>query len=90
MTTLDKELYRDAYRRHREWNEAELKARIRGADTLSPQQAWQQYLALWEFCMTLAPEASDLQRTRRLAEWDLYYTRIQKLEEWRRQRGSTT
>jgi len=90
MITLDKELYRYAHQLHQQWNEAELKARIQNAASRPPQEAWQQYMALWEFCMRLAPQPSRRQRVKRLMEWNRYYARIQKLEEWRQHNGTTT
>lgn len=37
--TLDKQLYQQAYRTYREWNEAEAVARARDAGQLTPSEA---------------------------------------------------
>ena len=87
---LDKELYRKAYERYRQWNEAELADRARNAGRLSPAEAWRQYVALVEFCWKLCPRQSESQRERKLADLAQYYERIRKLESWRRRRGKTT
>ena len=84
---LDKELYRRAYESYRQWNEDVLVERARNAGKRPPVETWRQYVALWEFCMNILPPQSDLQRKQRLEDWDRYYARVQKLEEWRRGRG---
>lgn len=89
MIKLDKELYRHAYQLYRQWNEAELMERVKNAGNRPPQQAWQEYIALWEFCLRLASEPGYQQRRKRLQEWDEYYARIHKLEAWRHNRGKT-
>lgn len=84
---IDKELYRQAYEHYRQWNEAELVDRARNAGRLSPQELWQQYVDLWEFCVNLAPEPSLLQQRLRHQELEDYYAKIQKFEAWRRSRA---
>jgi len=84
---IDKELYRQAFEYYRQWNEAELLDRVRDAGKLSPQELWQQYVDLWEFCMNLAPEPTPLQQKLRHQELEDYYAKIQKFEAWRRDRA---
>ncbi len=84
---IDKELYRQAFEYYRQWNEAELIERARNAGKLSPQELWQQYVDLWEFCVNLAPEPSSLQQKLRHQELEDYYDKIQKFEAWRRDRA---
>lgn len=86
---IDKTLYRAAYEQYRQWNEAEELERARNAGQLSPAEAWRRYVALVEFCWRLATEQSEQQRSQRLADWDRYYERVQRLETWRRARGQT-
>jgi hypothetical protein len=88
--TLDKELYRYVYDLHRQWNEAELRERIRTAGQRPPEEGWRHYVALWEFAMKLASQSSPRLQEQRLAEWEQYYARIQQFEEWRRKVGKTT
>jgi len=88
--TLDKELYRQAYERYRQWNEAEMIERARNAGKLMPAEAWRQYVALVEFCWKLCPQQSERQREQKLADVARYYERVKKLEAWRRARGKTT
>jgi hypothetical protein len=87
---IDKELYRNTYENYRQWNEAELVERIRNSGSLSPIKAWEQYVDLWEFCLELSPEPSDLQSKLKFLDWQKYYSRIQRLEEWKRQHGKKT
>jgi hypothetical protein len=84
---IDKALYRQAQEWYRQWNAAEQKARWDEAGNLSSQEAWKQYVDLWEFAMKLAPDLSEWQHRRTLAAWDEYYARIQKLETWRQTHG---
>ena len=84
---IDKSLYRQAQEWYRQWNAAEREARWEEAGKLSPQEAWKQYVGLWEFTMKLAPEISERQRRRTLVAWDEYYARVRKLESWRRAHG---
>jgi hypothetical protein len=87
---IDGELYRQARRWYQDWNRARSISRARNAGQLTPEQGWKQYLALWEFCMKLAPQPSEKQRQQRLEEYQRYYARIEQFEEWRRAHGKTT
>ena len=87
--TLDKTLYQQAYRSYRQWNEAEAKARARDARGLTPAEAWCRYVAVVEFCWRLNPQPSQHQRDEKLAALDRYYAAVQRLEERRKQRGTS-
>jgi hypothetical protein len=89
IMTLDKMLYQQAYRSYRQWNEAEANARARDAHMLTPGEAWRRYVALVEFCWRLSPQPSQHQRDEKLAAFDCYYAAVQRLEEWRRARGTS-
>jgi hypothetical protein len=84
---MDKELYRKMLETYREWNEFELIDRARNAGKLSPEEAWRQYVDLWEFAMNTAPPQSDLQHKLRVQEWEDYYAKIQQAEAQRRARA---
>lgn len=86
---LDKDLYRRAYEQYRQWNAARLVYRARNAGKLSPEKAWQQYIALVEFCWKLCPEQSEWQRQQKRADLERYYANVRKLEAWRREHGKT-
>jgi hypothetical protein len=90
MMKLDKELYRKAHELYSQWNEVELIDSLRHAEKLSPQQAWRQYVDLWEFCMKLSPAANELQEKQRERELAQYYANLTKFESMRRARGKTT
>jgi hypothetical protein len=85
---IDKELYRRAYEQLSQWNEEELKQRVRSTDQRSPSQAWKLYADLWALCMELSPPPSELQMKRRTEDWEGYYSRMRQFEEWRRGRGN--
>lgn len=87
---LDKKLYQEWYQSMRRWNEAELIDRIRNAGKQTPQQGWEQFVALIEFCWKLAPPQSDYQRKEKLDVLQHYYERIRKFEAWRQARGKTS
>lgn len=84
---LDEELYRRARQLYSEWNQVELQERVRNAGKLTPQQGWRHYVGLWEFCMKIAPQPSQQQRQQRIADLELYYQRMQKIEAWRQEHG---
>jgi hypothetical protein len=85
--TIDKDLYRKAYAEYRQWNELELRERIRNAGNRTPQERWREYLGLWNFCQKLGVKTSPYQRKQKLKALELYYARLQKLEAWREARG---
>ena len=84
---LDKELYRWAYEQYQQWNEAELIDRALNAGRLSPQKAWRQYVALWEFALKISPPPSESQRQQRIKELQTYYDNILEFETWRSRHG---
>ena len=86
---LDKTLYQQAYLSYRQWNEAEAIARARDAAMLTSAEAWQQYVAVVEFCWRLSPQPSQYQRDEKLATLDRYYAAVQRLEERRRAHGTS-
>jgi hypothetical protein len=85
--SIDKDLYQQAQEWYRQSNLAEQKARWEDAGKLSSQEAWKQYVDLWEFAMKLAPDMNEQQQQRKQAAWDEYYTRVQKFETWRQIHG---
>ena len=87
---LDKELYRRVYESLREWSEAERIERARNAGTRAPQETWRQYVAVVEFAWKLAPQLSEWQYKRKLADLAHYYEQVARLEAWRRMRGKVT
>jgi len=87
---LDKELYRQAYESLRRWSEAVDAERARKAGQLGPAEAWQQYVALVEFCWRLCPQPSEHQQQEKMEAAKRYYERLRRLEDWRRGRGKTT
>ena len=86
---LDKKLYRQTYQQYQTWNEAKKAGHLHNTPLL-PAEAWRRYVELVEFCWRLADEPSPQQREQRLADWDIYYARLQQFEEGRRARGKTT
>ena len=87
MTAIDKTLYRQAQEWYRQWNEAERKARWEAAGKISPQEAWEQYVDLWEFGWRFNAQPSQHQIQQKVESLERYYERIVKLEDWRRSSG---
>ena len=85
--TMDKELYKRAYESYREWNEIELADRVRNRGKLTPQEAWKQYVALWQLAMKLSPPMSEAQSHFPLQEKIDYIEKVKKMEAWRRAHG---
>jgi hypothetical protein len=85
---IDKALYRQAQEWYHQWNEAERKARWEEAGMLSPQEAWEQYVDLWEFGRQTKVQPSQHQIRQKVESLERYYDRLAKLEAWRRSRGS--
>ncbi len=80
---LDKELYRQAREYYRQWNEAELRERVRNAGQRPSQESWQQYISLWEFGQQMKLKPSQWQQEEKQAALARYYDRVQRLEAWR-------
>jgi hypothetical protein len=87
--TIDRELYREAYETIRQWKLAERAERAYHAGERSPLECWKEYVAWWEFLVSIAPEISETQQAMRLAEWAEYYERMQRFEAWRKEQGKT-
>jgi len=88
--TIDKDLYRKAFDEYRQWNESELRERIRNAGKRTPQEGWEIYLSLWRFSQKMGFEVSEYQRRQKLEALELSYSRVQKMEAWRKTRGKET
>ena len=63
---IDKALYKNAWAYYRQWNEAELIARIRQGCKLTPKEGWQQYVALTEFLWKSNPQPTRQQQKQKI------------------------
>jgi hypothetical protein len=88
MTEIDKALYRQAQEWYSQWNVAERKARWEEAGMISPQEAWEQYVDLWEFGWRINAQPSQRQMRQKMESLERYYERVAKLEAWRSTRAS--
>jgi hypothetical protein len=88
MAAIDKDLYRQAQEWYRQWNVAERKARWEEAGKRSPQEAWEQYVDLWEFGWRTNVQPSQYHIRQKIESLERYYECVAKLEAWRRSRGS--
>lgn len=84
---IDAQLYRRALEEYRQWNEAELKARVQDAANRDPDVGWQEFNDLWVFARAMGVEQSLIQRQHKLEALQLYYERLKRLEAWRQTRG---
>ncbi len=87
---LDGKLYRKVYKALGKWKELEEITQMVERRSLSPQQAWEQYKALWELSMKIAPGDNDYQHSEHMRYWGHYYFKIQKLQTWMRSHGEAT
>lgn len=88
--TIDAKLYRAALEEYRQWNEADLRARIRNAPDRDPDTGLREFHELWELARSMGVKPSRNQRQYKLEALDRYYERVKKLEAWRQVRGQTT
>ena len=86
--TIDKALYRQAQEWFRQWTEAERKVRWEEAGKLTPKEAWEQFVDLWEFGWRTNAQPSQHQIQKKIEALERYYARVAKLEAWRRSHGS--
>ena len=84
---IDKELYRRAYESLRQWSEVEKVERAREAGRLSPEEAWQRCVDLFEFGWEIGIRQSQWQHEQKMADIARYYERVQRFETWRRARA---
>jgi hypothetical protein len=84
---IDANLYRAALEEYRQWNEAELKARLRNAPYRDPDAGLREFDDLWELARALGVTQSHSQRQRKLEALERYYERVKRLEAWRQSRG---
>lgn len=83
----NKEMVRAWQRMYSLWNQGELMDQSLSAGSRSSLESWQQYVALWEFCMrTASPDEYD--RAQKIGEWETYHANVQKINLWRRRHGS--
>lgn len=84
---IDKELYKQAQEYYRQWNEAKAEARAAATASSTPAELWRQYETLWKFGWRLCPEPDGWAWQQKAEALDLYYQRLERLEEWRHNRG---
>ncbi len=84
---LDKKLYRKYDRALREWSTEEFVQRILDARKLTPEQAWNRYIDLWEQLMQFSSGERDAHHLEHLRVLDNYYSIAQKLQEYQKNNG---
>jgi hypothetical protein len=90
IMALDPKIIREAQAAYRQWNEAELRERLLTAPSRPPEEAWQQFLALWEFAWQTHLKASETQQRQKTLDLERYYQRMLKFEAWRKRHGSAS
>lgn len=85
----NKEMVRAWKRMYDLWNQAELMDQSLSAGSRSSLETWQQYVALWEFCMHAAPP-DEYDRAQKMAEWETYHETVERVNAWRRAHKSKT
>ena len=80
---IDKALWREALAHYRAWNEDVFRDRVLRAGEQTPDEKWQAYQELMSFGLKIRPAPSIRQQRRTMGDWETYYARIRKFEEWR-------
>ncbi|HNB53122.1 MAG TPA: hypothetical protein PK530_14325 [Anaerolineales bacterium] len=86
--SINANLYREAFEYYRQWNEAELKAQAHQAGQLSPEERWEQYKTLWQFCAQLAGPPSENYLKHHFGKWADYYEKMHQFETWKQQNAT--
>ncbi len=84
---LDRELYQKYDRALREWSAEESIQRILDARKLTPEQAWNRYITLWEQLMHFSIGDRDARHLEHLQVLDHYYSIAQKLHDYQMKNG---
>jgi len=90
MVDINKDLYLQAYELYRQWDEVESIKRIMEARELTPQQAWNRYITLWNLLVKIAPRVSVHLHQQKISDYSSYYFSLQKLNAWEKTRGTAT
>ena len=83
----NKEMVRAWQRMYSLWNQAELIDQSLNAGSQSSLETWQQYVALWEFCMRTAPPPDEHDWRQKIADWETYHANVQKVNARTRAQG---
>ena len=83
----NKEMVRAWQRMYSLWNQAELIDQSLNAGSRSSVETWQQYIALWEFCMRTAPPPDEHDWRQKIADWETSHANVQKVNARRRAQG---
>jgi hypothetical protein len=87
---MDGELYRKAYQAIKKLKEQEYVERVQEARIRTPQQAWDQFAALYEFGIRIAPENHEYQHHAHLRGLQEYLLRIKMVATRRQSRAGNT
>jgi hypothetical protein len=87
---LDPKIIREALEAYRQWNEAELRDRLLTAPYRPPDEAWRQFLDLWEFAWRANLKASESQQRQKALDLERYYQKMLEFETWRKRHGSAS
>ena len=87
---LDPKIIREAQAAYRQLNEAELRDRLLAAPTRPPDEAWWQFVDLWEFAWRLQLQPSEHQQRQKQADLVRQCEQLRKLAAWRKAHGRTS
>ncbi len=87
---LDPKIIREAQAIYRQWNEAELRERLLTAPTRPLDEAWRQFIDLWEFAWRLQLRPSEYQQRQKQSDLIRQCEQLRKLEAWRKAHGRTS
>lgn len=87
---LNRELYRKAYQAIKKLKEQEYVDRVQEARKRTPQQAWDQFAALYEFGIKIAPENHEYQHREHMRGLQEYLSRLKMVETRRKLSAGNT
>jgi hypothetical protein len=87
---LDPKIIREAQAAYRQWNEAELRDRLFTAPIRPLDEAWWQFIDLWEFAWRLQLQPSEYQQKQKQSDLTRQCEQLRKLEAWRKAHGRTS
>ena len=87
---LNRELYRKAYQAIKKLKEQEYVDRVQEARKRTPQKAWDQFAALYEFGIKIAPENHEYQHREHMRGLQEYLSRLKMVETRRKLSAGNT
>ena len=83
MKKIDKNIWTEALKQYKSWNEIKLKESIRNAGKKSIEKRWYEYLSIMEFGLLIKPHPSKQEEKYKIKMLNDYYKKMQRFEKYR-------